>query len=167
VTVPGLVQPLVARPVPVEVERLRDRRPTIVEPMVAAAQLDDTFWPRSNPAAWTMDPTVGPDVTDKETILTLARMSANAYEPKPSEGGWRDVGTGFNNSADFGWENDGIRGYIYANEDASIVTISFKGGTPQAGCRCGGDPSFLFQPVSRISPKTIFPPPEQPRLSIC
>jgi lipase ATG15 len=139
-TLPGLDRPLVARARLVEIERLKDRRPSVVEPMVAAAQVDDKFWSRSNPAAWTLDRSIGPDVTDKETILTLARMSANAYEPKPGEGGWRDVGSGFNNSADFGWEDDGIRGYIYANEDASIVTISFKGGTPQAGW-IGGETS--------------------------
>jgi lipase ATG15 len=132
--IPGFDRPLVARSRPIDIERLKDRRPLIVEPMVAAAQEDGTFWPRSNPAAWTVDRLSGPDVTDKETILTLAIMGANAYEPKPGEGNWRDVvWGGFNKSGDFGWENDGIRGYIYANEDSSIVAISFKGGTPQYG----------------------------------
>jgi lipase ATG15 len=136
----GLNQPLVARSRPMEIERLKDRQPSIVEPMVAAAQEDGKFWSESDPAAWMVDQLLGPDITDKETILTLARMSANAYEPKPGEGNWRDVGSGFNKSADFGWEDDGIRGYIYTNEDASIVTISFKGGTPQAGW-IGGETS--------------------------
>jgi lipase ATG15 len=116
-----------------EIERLKDRRPSIIEPMVAAAQEDGKFWSKSDPAAWTVDQLIGPDITDKETILTLARMSANSYQPKPGHGDWTDVGSGFNESADFGWENDGVRGYIYTNEDASIVTISFKGGTPQLG----------------------------------
>jgi lipase ATG15 len=51
--------------------------------MVAAAQEDGKFWSNSDPAAWTVDHLMGPDITDKETILTLARMSANSYQPKP------------------------------------------------------------------------------------
>jgi len=129
--IPVLDRPLVARSRHMEIERLRDRRPSIVEPMIAAAQEDGSFWPKSSPAAWTVDRLSGPETSDKETIVTLATMGANAYEPHPGDGNWRDVGGGFNESAPFGWQNDGIRGYIYANEDASIVAISFKGGTPQ------------------------------------
>jgi lipase ATG15 len=123
-----------------DIERLKDRRPSIIEPLVAAAQEDGRFWSKSDPATWTVDRLIGPDITDKETILTLALMSANAYDPQPGDGNWRDVGSGFNKSDDFGWEKDGIRGYIYANEDASIVTISFKGGSPQVGW-IGGETS--------------------------
>jgi lipase ATG15 len=138
---PGLDRPLVARRRLMDIERLKDRRPSVVEPMVAAAQEDGKFWANSDPAAWTVDRLLGPDITDKETILTLASMSANAYETQPGEGNWRDVGGGFNKSADFGWENDGIRGYIYVNEDASLVTISFKGGSPKLGWIGGGETS--------------------------
>jgi lipase ATG15 len=80
-------------------------------------------------------------VTNKETILTLARMAANAYEQQPGKGNWKDVSVGFSESADFGWEKDGIRGYIYANKDASVVTISFKGGSPRYFLIGGGTSS--------------------------
>ncbi len=167
--IPGLNIALVARSRFMDMKRLKDRRPSIVEPLVATAQEDGNFWPRSDTAAWTVDRLSSPNVTDKETILTLARMSANAYEPQLGKGNWKDVGGGFNESADFGWEKDGIRGYIFANKDASIVTISFKGGAPQYGwfggetssndrdnvnllfsCCCGQG-SFLYHQVCRCA----------------
>ena len=41
--------------------------------------------------------------------------------------GWENVHNGFNSSADFGWESDGLRGHVFADENNSTIIISVKG----------------------------------------
>lgn len=110
----------------VSIERLKDRRPSVVDPMVAearqrgfAAVLDGT--------AWTRDEVPGPDMTDKDTVLNLAYMAANAYVEEKDLPDWEDVGAPFNLSLDFGWQSDGLRGHIYTDKTNSTVVIGLKG----------------------------------------
>ncbi|CAL3965808.1 unnamed protein product [Diplocarpon coronariae] len=123
-------RPLVVRTSPMKIHRLKDVRPSVVDPMVAAAREYSQVW-ASSPEAWTMDEVEGPDVTSMETILTFAQMAANAYVEKPDTGDWKDVHGGFNRTNDigFGWDSDGLRGYLYANEDNSTIVIGLKGTT--------------------------------------
>lgn len=53
-----------------------------------------------------------PDVTDRQTLLTLAKMSSNAYTT-PEESNWWPLDK-FNNGTGYGWEPDadGLRGHI-------------------------------------------------------
>ena len=81
---------LVARSSPMNMHRLKDRRPSVVDPLVAAAREYDGVW-ASQLDAWSMDEVDGPDVTDVGTILTFAQMAANAYVPTPDTGDWKDV----------------------------------------------------------------------------
>lgn len=118
--------PLVARSRSTKIQRLVDRRPSVVEPMVAASREQGEVWSLS-PSAWTIDDVPGPNVTDKETVLTLAQMTANAYTEEPNTGDWRDINGGFNNSLDFGWEGDGLRGHVFADETNSTIVIGLKG----------------------------------------
>ena len=69
----------------------------------------------------------GPNVTDKDTVLSLARMGLDAYEEKPFLGEWQDVGRKLNYSQSFGWRNDGIRGHVFADTENSTVVIAVKG----------------------------------------
>ncbi|KUJ23616.1 alpha/beta-hydrolase, partial [Mollisia scopiformis] len=124
-----ITRPLVAQSRPIEIERLEDRRPSVVEPLIAAAQEGSDVWGSSLSIRWTLDTVSGPNITDKDTILTFAYMGANAYEPTPNKGEWTDVNGGFNETIGFGWEKEGVRGYVYANEDDSTIVISFKGGS--------------------------------------
>lgn len=80
-----------------------------------------------SPDAWTMDDIPGPNISDRGTIVSLAYMAANAYVEVPGEGEWTEVGAPFNRSADFGWETDGLRGHIFADETNSTVVIGLKG----------------------------------------
>ena len=121
-----ITEPLIARSKPISIERLKDIRPAVIEPMVAAARETGGVWENLPFSAWITKEIPGPDITDKDTVLTLAQMTANAYVPEPNKGSWRDIG-GFNKSFPFGWEEDGIRGHIYANPDSSIVVIALKG----------------------------------------
>ena len=66
-----------------------------------------------------------PDITDKQTILNMAQMTANAYST-PSIEKWVDV-PGWNVSTRFGWESDGLRGYVYSDSLAEVFVIVIKG----------------------------------------
>lgn len=55
----------------------------------------------------------------------MAQMTANAYST-PSIEKWVDV-PGWNVSTRFGWESDGLRGYVYSDELAEVFVIVIKG----------------------------------------
>lgn len=48
-------------------------------------------------ALWSQEEVLGPDVTDRETLLCLAKMSYNAYSAGPDVG-WYNV-DGFNTAS--------------------------------------------------------------------
>jgi lipase ATG15 len=79
---------------------------------------------------WTIDEIPGPNVTDRETVLSFARMASNAYILEPNTGEWEDVGGGFNYTEDFGWESEGLRGHIFADTENSTIVIGLKGTSP-------------------------------------
>ena len=112
-----------------DIQRLKDRRPSTVEPMLAAAR-ECGQTPPSPPSAWVIDNILGPDITDKDTVVSLAEMASDAYAFNESSSYWKDIGGGFNRSNDFGWEGDGLRGHIYADETNSTIVIGIKGTTP-------------------------------------
>jgi lipase ATG15 len=94
--------------------------------MVAASREQGEVWSLS-PSAWTIDDVPGPNITDKATVLSLARMTADAYVETPHTGDWQDVNQGFNSSLDFGWEGDGLRGHVFADKTNSTIVIGLKG----------------------------------------
>ncbi|KAI1312101.1 Alpha/Beta hydrolase protein [Xylaria venustula] len=112
-----------------KIERLVDRRPSTVDPLVAAAR-ERGYVFASSPSAWTIDDVPAPDVTDKETVLSMALIVANAYVETPNLPDWDEVGEPFNRTADFGWESDGLRGHIWGDETNSTIVIGLKGTSP-------------------------------------
>lgn len=120
------VEPVFVRSQPISIQRLRERSPGQVEALLETAR-KNTEVVTLSPSAWTVDELAGPNVTDKDTVLSFAEMSASAYDYPPSTGNWKDVKGSFNYSNSFGWERDGIRGHIYADEGNSTVIIVFKG----------------------------------------
>jgi lipase ATG15 len=111
------------------IERLADRSREAIDGMLE--------WGRAKGRAvqlaaedWTVDDMAGPNVTDRETVLSFARMASNAYILEPNTGEWEDVGGGFNYTEDFGWESDGLRGHIFADTENSTVVIGLKGTSP-------------------------------------
>jgi lipase ATG15 len=114
---------------PIQIERLRDRRPSTIDGYLAharyfgqAATLDAS--------AWTLDEVMAPNITDKDTIINLAYIAANAYVPVVGEGEWTNVSQGFNESQDFGWQGDGLRGHIFADKNNETIVVSLKGTSP-------------------------------------
>ncbi|KAH7400993.1 Alpha/Beta hydrolase protein [Phaeosphaeria sp. MPI-PUGE-AT-0046c] len=114
---------------------------------------------------WIIDDVPGPNVTDRETVLSFARMASNAYILEPNTGEWEDVGGGFNYTEDFGWESDGLRGHIFADTENATVVIGLKGTSPAMfdgsetttndkindnlffSCCCGQGGQFLWRQV--------------------
>jgi lipase ATG15 len=121
--------PLRARSNGVRIQRLVDRRPSVVDPMVAHARRFG-YANLLAPSAWTLDEVPAPDITDRDTILTLAYMASDAYVQSPDEADWDDVGGGFDRSVDFGWESDGLRGHVIADDTNSTIVIGLKGTSP-------------------------------------
>ncbi len=155
---------LYARSRQTTIQRLSDRRATVIESLVDTARLTGVA---STPpiSAWALDEILGPNVTDKETVLSLARMSGNSYTKEPGTGEWQDVNGGFNYSQSFGWEGDGLRGHIFADKDNSTIVVALKGTSPAvfdgaettsndkendnlfASCCCGQGGQYLWRQV--------------------
>ncbi|KAF2144934.1 uncharacterized protein K452DRAFT_316078 [Aplosporella prunicola CBS 121167] len=159
-----LAPPLRARSQPANIERLVDRSPETINSYLEAKRWSGH--PVQLPAsAWTVDEVAGPNVTDKESVLTFARVAANAYVLEPHTGDWIDVGSGFNYTEDFGWESDGLRGHIFADTVNSTIVIGIKGTSPAVfdgsetttndkvndnlffGCCCGQGGQYMWRQV--------------------
>lgn len=119
---------LTARSQLTDIQRLKDRRPSIIEPMLANAR-ELGYPPPSPPSAWVIDRVLGPNITHKDTVINLAEMAANAYAIHENSTDWHDINGGFNRTDDFGWEDDGLRGHVYADENNSTIVIGIKGTT--------------------------------------
>ena len=111
------------------IQRLADRRFEVVDALMSSARLSG-YSTETEASAWTMDEVSAPNVTDKTTVLSLAIMAANAYVEVPGTENWEDVHAGFNVTDDFGWQNDGLRGHIFADEGNKTIVIALKGTTP-------------------------------------
>ncbi|KAK2765140.1 putative lipase atg15 [Arachnomyces sp. PD_36] len=114
---------------PLSIERLSDRSLSTIEDHLLTARMSGSASILS-PSDWTTDEVVGPNITDKETVRSLAWMSANAYIMERGTENWEDVKTPFNYSQRFGWENDGLRGHIYADKGNSTIIVALKGTSP-------------------------------------
>lgn len=111
---------------PVRIQRLTDRRPSLMEQRLQAARYPEIPNTLASPE-WTIDEIPGPNITDKETVLNLAKMAANAYIMEPETERWVDVSRPWNHSQKFGWEADGLRGHIYADKGNSTIVVALKG----------------------------------------
>ena len=81
-------------------------------------------------AEWTTRDIPLPNVTNKASVLTLAKVSSNAYIRIPDTEDWYDIGHKWNESTDFGWEENGLRGHVFANSDNSTIIVAMKGTSP-------------------------------------
>ena len=70
-----------------------------------------------------------PNVTDKQTVINLAKMTSNAYLFDPQEPAWLNTSLGFNFTSRLPGKGDGLRGHVFSTEDDSIVVVAFKGTT--------------------------------------
>lgn len=66
-----------------------------------------------------------PDATDRDTVLNLAKMTLDAYY-EINDPAWLPV-PGWDVSTKFGWNNGGIRGYLFESESKEDLVIVIKG----------------------------------------
>ena len=158
------LETLHAKAAPTTIHRLLDRRVPTMQSLYQEARLMGS--PSTlEISAWTMDKVSAPNTTDKETVVSLAKMSWNAYNTEPETGEWQDETGRFNHTQGFGWEGDSLRGHIFANKDNSTIIIALKGTSPAVfdgaetttndkvndnlffGCCCGQGGQYLWHPV--------------------
>ncbi|QLL31091.1 hypothetical protein HG536_0A09080 [Torulaspora globosa] len=115
-----------------QMKRMSDRSPDFLEGYLDFA-MDSPSLAAKVAIDWIDDEVVVPNVTDKDTIISLALMSSNAYVKIPHTGDWRNISSPWNKSQSdgFGWDDDGLRGHVFVNEEANIVILSFKGTSAQ------------------------------------
>lgn len=116
--------------VPLTLKRMKQRDPDYMEAYVSG----ETYMSEAEAhAMWIDDDIVAPNITDRDTVISLALMSSNAYVRIPQTGDWRNVTQPWNETEpeDFGWDGDGIRGHVFYNELENIVVLSIKGTSAQ------------------------------------
>ncbi|KAI0269485.1 alpha beta-hydrolase [Russula aff. rugulosa BPL654] len=120
-------QPL---PLSIPIAPVRTARPPSAEAFSEARALSRRG--QSTTLNWEEDNIMGPDVSKRETLLLLAKMTSNAYI-EPDTDGWYNLTDKWGIHAPVGWEpdNDGFRGYIFATDDNSTVVLSIKGTSAQ------------------------------------
>ncbi|RDL36204.1 Uncharacterized protein BP5553_06816 [Venustampulla echinocandica] len=106
--------------------KLRDRRVENIKALLNSAQSRGAAAPLPD-SAWKLSEVPSPDITDKETVVNLALMAANAYNHDNTDPDWEDVSKPFNLSSDVGWDKDGLRGHVFADETNSTIVLSIKG----------------------------------------
>ena len=118
-----------AKTISTDVQRLVDRNRTAIDGLLDYSLIHGqaAYLPSSS---WRTDTIAAPDITDKSTLITLAWMAANAYVEEPYTGDWHDVGAPFNVTDDFGWQNDGLRGHVFATKDNGTIVVGLKGTSP-------------------------------------
>ena len=111
---------------PVQIQRLVDRRRSTIDAILEAGRAAGRaiILPVT---AWNLEETSGPNITDKGSVLSFAKITANAYVTGPSEPDWEDITGAFNYTEDFGWQADGLRGHIFADTENRTVVIGLKG----------------------------------------
>ncbi|CAK7892909.1 putative lipase Atg15p [[Candida] anglica] len=135
-----------------KIQRLAERHtPNFIE-----SYLEHAIKVKGNPSIlnkisleWEEQEVVIPDIKDRDTLVSLASISSNAYvrlpknEEEKKKSDWIDVGEPWHladnktNDEMFGWGEDGIRGHIFVSNDSKTVVIGIKGtsgaGLPGSG----------------------------------
>ncbi|GCE97696.1 putative lipase atg15 [Zygosaccharomyces mellis] len=133
----------------VRMRRLKDRSPEFME-----GYLDFTLNSPSKASKvsldWVDEDVDAPNVTDKDTILSLALMSSNAYVRLPHTGNWRNVSSPWNESDPngYGWDGNGLRGHIFHNKKENIIVIAIKGTSSQGVPGSGEDDTIVNDKIN-------------------
>lgn len=79
----------VAHSRPARIQRIEDRGRANIDRLLELTRLAGSE--SSLSSDWVVDNVAAPNVSDKETVLSFARMAANAYTFEPHTGDWQDV----------------------------------------------------------------------------
>ena len=112
-----------------QIQRLSDRRPSSINAyLLQAASTGEAV--SLGVDQWSLDEVTAPNITDKDTVINFALMASNAYVEIPYEGDWQNISGRFNESQGFGWQGDGLRGHIFADQNNETIVMSLKGASP-------------------------------------
>ncbi|KAJ2747733.1 putative lipase atg15 [Coemansia sp. BCRC 34301] len=92
----------------------------------ASASAEDDGTPSGRWKYYIDDGLLVPNITHKPTLVHLARMAANAYQPTTSET-WEQLGDRWSTHESFGWTEDGVRGHVFADDRNTTVVVTLKG----------------------------------------
>jgi len=165
--------PYRAQSLGMDIQRLADRDVGRTIAMMTDARRGG-YRPTPPVSDWTIDEIAAPNTTDKDTVVSLAYIAAAAYVPSRDDPQWQDYpGSPYNTSLSFGWEGDGLRGYVYADEGNSTIVLSIKGTSKAVfdgadtttndkendnlffGCCCGQQGSVLLRQVCNCATDTF------------
>lgn len=76
---------------PTTIQRVADRKKESIDQLIEQTRMGQ--YDHSLSSEWVLDNIPGPNISDKETVLSFARMAANAYMFEPGTGYWKDVST--------------------------------------------------------------------------
>ncbi|PVG00299.1 alpha/beta-hydrolase [Serendipita vermifera] len=110
------------RTVPQRIQRAKDQN------AYQEARLRSLRFQESTSLEWEEKEIPSPDLSDRLTVLELAKLTGNAYA-QPNSKDWYSLDERWNRSVPFGWEREdnGFRGNIFVTNDNSTVVISIKG----------------------------------------
>ena len=115
-----------ARSTSTKIQRLANRDMTNINAVMGFCN-DEEGSHGPGDISWTFDEVSAPNVTDKETVVSLARMTSDAYVLNSSQPNWLNYTLKFNQTDSFGWQGRGLQGHVFANSDNSTVIIAYKG----------------------------------------
>ncbi|CDF91346.1 related to Putative lipase ATG15 [Zygosaccharomyces bailii] len=138
----------------IRMRRLKDRSPEFMEGYLDFA-LESPLQASKITLDWGDEDVYAPNVTDKDTIISLALMSSNAYVRLPHTGDWRNLSSSWNESESdgYGWDGDGLRGHVFFNKKDNIVVIAIKGTSAQ-GLPGSGDEDTA--PSDKVNDNLLF-----------
>lgn len=115
-----------------KVQRLVDRDPESVEKYIDFS-LENPEMASKIELEWEEVQTKVPNIHNRNTVLSLALMSSNAYVRLPYKGDWRNLSSVWDHTGEekFGWDKDGLRGHIFSNKRNNVVVIAIKGTSSQ------------------------------------
>jgi lipase ATG15 len=108
----------------------RNNKNYMTQSRLSSQAARDGLPPQSLVAEWITHDIPAPNISDKIAVTTLAKVASNAYIRIPESDDWYDIGKRWNESNDFGWEEHGLRGHVFANNDNSTIIVALKGTSP-------------------------------------
>jgi lipase ATG15 len=123
----GLLPSLQLRSRPAQIYRLADSQSTLSNNTPAKLRNANRRERDAVTHEWRLEYVSEPDVSDKETVLSLAKMSSDAYLHDDKAPDWLNYSAGFNLSSNFGWQDNRLRGHVFVDTENSTVIIAIKG----------------------------------------
>ncbi|CAR21303.1 triglyceride lipase ATG15 [Lachancea thermotolerans CBS 6340] len=134
---------------PLRMKRMLHRDPQFVESYLDFSHENPHMAAKVN-LEWIDKTVLVPNVSDKQTVISLALMSSDAYVRLPHTGDWRNLTEPWNHThnSGHGWENDGLRGHLFVNSEQDIVVMAVKGTSARGLAGSGEDETTVNDQIN-------------------